>query len=376
MAANGMAASQWHGAAGGAAEDDFGDSLAPFRMLTEPGPGASGLPFRQLTDPGPALRQLSRDAVDLVRRQSSTLANTPLHQSSSRLLRAASTTYAGGAAVLPPAADSVDRRLSGRTPSMRQVNQQAVQQRMVEEIWARYRIRVSVFLVTLFSFVFTMIFVFFNAMYAVLVWGSLPCDQPLNMYLLTTLTVGQISSQLVNILLRQRWAQPQRVRIALSVSGPVPGWIVIAWGLKMLLSCRTCETTNPGLFYPTRNLVYAQTIFFVLTTIFFSIGFPGVLARLMASMADNLRPGCEKAVHELPKVSEDDPELIDPEDGAIMECPICADAFRGSTVTKAIVRTDCGHHFHEQCLATWCKNHMDCPMCREPVGRPDVATAV
>merc|ERR1719341_2606178 len=136
----------------------------------------------------------------------------------------------------------------------------------------------------------------------------------------------------------------------------------------MILSCKSCQDTNPNLYYPTKHFIMGQVVLFVLTMLFFSVGFTGVLSSL-STMADNIRPGCAEAVQKLPKVASDDPELIDPEDGNVLDCPICAESL--AVQSKAVVRTNCHHHFHEACLLRWCNNHMDCPMCRATVGEPD-----
>lgn len=53
-------------------------------------------------------------------------------------------------------------------------------------------------------------------------------------------------------------------------------------------------------------------VLFVLTTLFFSVGFRGVLA--FASSLPRDRPGCRRAVLALPQVPGDSPELRDAQD--------------------------------------------------------------
>merc|ERR1740133_658422 len=100
-----------------------------------------------------------------------------------------------------------------------------------------------------------------------------------------------------------------------------------------------------------------------------------------------VKPGCQAAVHKLPKVDSGSEELVDEEDGGVKACSVCLEDLSeqgnlkranstmsvGGGQTSAIVRTPCSHYFHEDCLANWCKNHLDCPLCREPVGDPDPA---
>lgn len=60
------------------------------------------------------------------------------------------------------------------------------------------------------------------------------------------------------------------------------------------------------------------------------------------------------------------------------ECPICYDPIL--TKRSAFI-TDCGHHFHKQCMFTyletkWCSTRYistaRCPMCRSFLGHPDI----
>jgi hypothetical protein len=44
----------------------------------------------------------------------------------------------------------------------------------------------------------------------------------------------------------------------------------------------------------------------------------------------------------------------------IADCPICLDEWD----SKLVVKTHCGHTFHEPCVLTWLENSRQCPMCR------------
>jgi len=79
------------------------------------------------------------------------------------------------------------------------------------------------------------------------------------------------------------------------------------------------------------------------------------------AMARGLLNGCEELVHQMRKVPWKAEELVDPDDGEVKECPICAAAF---TADLPIVSTACNHLFHEECLATWCNTQHVCPLCR------------
>mmetsp|Transcript_53089 Transcript_53089/g.170054 ORF Transcript_53089/g.170054 Transcript_53089/m.170054 type:complete len:332 (-) Transcript_53089:95-1090(-) len=300
----------------------------------------------------------------------------PLRRQSSRLLRAASVTFTGGAAVLPPSTPQPDaaaeepvheRQTSGivrQQSTMRNLRRNEVQSRMLAEIWNRFRVRIITCFAAVVILAFTMMFLVIWAIYAAVTCYDLPCDQPLHNFVFVSMLVGQLKQSVLKIFAPERAG----LRPWVAIAAAVPGWVVIWWGVLMLRSCRTCQETNPGLYYPTKYLICGQILLCVLMTLFFSIGFTPVL-HFLSSMKDRLRPGCEQAVHLLPKVPNDAQELIDSEDGRVMECPICTESLAGA---MAVVRTPCDHYFHEGCLARWCKSHVDCPMCRAQVGEIDM----
>lgn len=52
-----------------------------------------------------------------------------------------------------------------------------------------------------------------------------------------------------------------------------------------------------------------------------------------------------------------------------MECSICYEA-----MTIDVIKTECGHRFHADCIGTWFQQHTTCPTCRTvvaPMAQPD-----
>lgn len=299
---------------------------------------------------------------------------------SSNILRTASTTFTGGAALIPPdqigtgesefiASASAEDLAQERRPS-RTVHREHVQQRMMEELMSRFRIRITVFFVTFAIYSIIMTCLALAAVWAVIVDSRQPCDVPLKYYLILSVSVAQAKMSILKPIQRRPWARTPHATVMISMLGSVPSLFVMSWGVRMVRSCVTCSTTNPGLYYATRNFIYGQIIYFFLTNIFFSVGYTFVLTRL-STFKDLNRRGCEKAVHRLQKVPNDSQDLVDPEDGIVMDCPICAESLGDQ---DPVVRTPCLHHFHEHCLARWCKNHVDCPLCREQVGESESST--
>lgn len=185
---------------------------------------------------------------------------------------------------------------------------------------------------------------------------SVECDQKLRAYMPTSCFVHWLIA-CISKAFRGRRSLPV---IVLKL---IPQSALITWGSCMLLSSQTCSVDNPLLYYTMRFYIQMQIMFFPLSIITFALGSPRITRRLTAT-GPEANPGCERAVHELPHVSADSPELQDEDDGEVMECAICQEQFGGSRV---IVRTPCSHHFDEECLALWCRSHRDCPLCRSPI---------
>lgn len=320
------------------------------------------------------------------RRSSRRAADPIMRRQSSRLLLAASSTLTG-TALLPPdhreAAEATERRPDTPAPqsgllrrNTSTVRRQQVQERMMRVLWARFKVLIVLLLIILFAGLLSFAILLFWNVKALMFHFSEPCDQPLNYYLITVLGVGQISRPVAG---SNRIGQSQRVAWILQFMASLPGYIVIGWGVYMVNKCTTCQTTNPELYYSTKYYIYFQIGIVLLLSLVVTVGFSGAFA-FFSMLKDRSKVGCEKAVRQLPRVPWNSPELVDEEDDSIIgECPICTDSFslEGSpsedSCERAIVRTPCSHHFHEDCLAKWCRNHTDCPLCRAQIGELDAA---
>merc|ERR1712137_115236 len=108
-------------------------------------------------------------------------------------------------------------------------------------------------------------------------------------YIATSIVVGQITPTIIKaireMLLRNRW-----ITMTINLAGAVPGWAVIAWGAHMVSECKTCQVTNPGLYYPAKYFIFGQIMLLMLTTLFFSVGFSSVLT-FMSTLRQKHRLG-------------------------------------------------------------------------------------
>ena len=231
----------------------------------------------------------------------------------------------------------------------------------------RYHVQITLLTIFVLLYGVAMFAITIWAIYSALAYHDRPCDQPLGYYLPVTFVVSRITPRVLRFLHRRSWAQDPKIALAITVAGGAPSLLVMLWGARMVNLSKTCQVTNPSLFYSTEFFIYGQMLFFVLTSLFFGVGFTALIT-FLSTLRDRMSPGCEAAVHKLPKVPPDSPELMD-EGGGELDCPICTEPLLQEN--DQVVRTPCSHLFHESCLARWCKNHLDCPMCRAEVGSVD-----
>jgi hypothetical protein len=253
------------------------------------------------------------------------------------------------------------------------VTRQQVQQRLTQEVmslfWGHAPLMFAV--LAFFAFLFiALMYCFFGAVLAAMNYSDLPCDEPLKYYVLVICLWSQFPGRVVQCLQDRYSLGPYGVAAA-AIAMSVPGWILIGWGVYMVTESETCHETNPVLFYKTRNYVYAQVMFAAGLLVVSLYSIFGLHSLLLIINRLNATPGCQKAVQKLEKVPLDSADLVDAEDGRVADCPICLDSLAGTDRTKEVVRAPCKHCYHEECLTTWCKNHLDCPLCRQGIGEPD-----
>jgi len=221
------------------------------------------------------------------------------------------------------------------------------------------------FLVLLFWLVFSL-YVFAAAFVALVNHANKPCDQPLKYYLLTAFIYLTIPQQVVQNVATPR--MPQKTYLVLMRALSIPSALVLGAGLSMVWCSETCSQTNPELFYPARRMIYIQVFTMVATPLLAVASLLGLRILLLNLSSFGAGPGCARAVRALPRVRVGAPELVE-EDAAIKACPICLELL--SDPGKDMVRTPCGHHFHQGCLATWCSSRLTCPVCRDRIAAPD-----
>eukprot|EP00933_Yihiella_yeosuensis_P064201 TRINITY_DN67563_c0_g1_i1.p1 TRINITY_DN67563_c0_g1~~TRINITY_DN67563_c0_g1_i1.p1 ORF type:complete len:314 (+),score=28.62 TRINITY_DN67563_c0_g1_i1:121-1062(+) len=293
-------------------------------------------------------------------------------QSSARLFRATSATFTGGVTLFPDTGSEPTENtpLNRQQSTRRTIAQDQVHQRLVAEashFASRFRAWLILLCVLIIIVILFMLILLVRAIFASILYFSRPCDEPLQYYMLITLIWSQFPGGATKML--QEWfALGPITSLIVGIVMSLPGWFIIGYGVYMVTEAKTCPKTNPGLYYPLKDFIYGQIVFAALALILTTCGAFGLRRALLILNKLSIQPGCEKAVRELPRVKSSSEELIDPEDGKVMDCCICIEAL---DCEKTVVKAPCGHHFHEECLCTWCRNHLDCPLCRQQIGEAD-----
>ncbi|KAK2403792.1 RING/U-box superfamily protein [Trifolium repens] len=66
-------------------------------------------------------------------------------------------------------------------------------------------------------------------------------------------------------------------------------------------------------------------------------------------------------------------KLHKPPDSTSLICSICLADYKDSELLRLL--SDCGHFFHKECVATWFRLNMSCPMCRNSPLQTSLAQA-
>lgn len=300
--------------------------------------------------------------------------------------RSASAILSGGGVIAASTdVDAPNERsdpLLTRHQSRRQVNSAQVQDRLrreaVQNIMGRFTLP-AVLLCSMIVMVISagsilMFFFFVRALLATFFYQNLPCDRPLlKCYVFVSLGTGTFTSRISQAVVRRMQAERMSTRtvwLCSTLVAMVPGWITLVWGYSLIQKCETCQKTNPDLFYDLQSYIRFQ--------ILASITYLAVVVPMLAfahrflmmlqaiSMGEGVK-GCGDKIKDLPKIPNDSPELRDPDDNSLMECCICLTSF----ASQSVVRTPCGHYFHEKCLTQWCQAHVSCPLCKSLVADPE-----
>jgi hypothetical protein len=300
---------------------------------------------------------------------------TPEAFRSNSFLSLTSAVVTGGAAV-PVPTSTVAGQPSEATPlqhsnSRRIITRSQYQARLHEEVHSLARSCLCWLIVLgllLLALGIAVVYFFIEALIGVIYYFNVACDEPLKFYLLVVVLWSQVPARITPWLQETFNLTSPFEQLGTTICMALPGWCIIGWGIYMISASKTCAKTNPGLFYPTEYFIIAQVVAAVLFIVFVTISLVGLRHFVALAAKLNASPGCSKAVHDLPKIASGSKELIDESDGKVMDCPICMYTFADD---QAVVKTNCNHYFHEECLATWCENHVDCPLCRQQIGEED-----
>lgn len=268
-----------------------------------------------------------------------------------------------------PLLEDVQRFSERRGSREGRVQFQAAQREAAQEVaretgWLTW---IGIFLaLCIFSF---WSYVIIRSWYVLITDYDKPCDEPLQQWLLVKLLLDVFVSHFQD---RPQNGEAPRPSTWLYL-GLQNGWLIM--GYHWSFAARTCEHTNPEMFFWVRFLVIFGTVILVLMMALPMIFYLVVLTILFLVRSGSLknhRAAREDTLSLLHTV-EFRPELFadpaNPNDQRPSgECCCCVEEFNSE---KAIVKTPCGHYFHQSCLGDWLKLARTCPLCRCDL---DVAT--
>jgi len=212
----------------------------------------------------------------------------------------------------------------------------------------------------------SMVMTFIRALFATCYNYSIPCDVPLNHYMIMFM-VSHIAMWGVRPKIQEHCVHSVASRIVVVAVQNLPNLVIIVYGVFLVSNARTCQKTNPSLFYPVAIFIYLQLINRLMVLVLIAGGITFMTWAYRNGLFNhflNQNHGNVEAVKALPKVEFNLDQLTDPDDGRLRECPICIQTF---TDEKAIVEAPCKHLFHEECLARWCEGSVQCPLCRASI---------
>lgn len=239
-----------------------------------------------------------------------------------------------------------------------------MQERMHWELLHRYKCRLIFAISSVMICVLTMVVLLFMVLMESL-FPKKSCDQPLQYYIWVSVGFALGSQVLVKFVTRRRgdsgFELTLKQKICVQLVSSCSGFLVTFWGLQMVLACRTCATTNPGLYNAVKRYIMCQIFNTVYFSSLYAVTFKPFFRELVL-LNDLERPGCVEQVKTFPHIPHDAKELRD-EDGTPLDCAICMEGLDNNQA-GAILMTPCDHYFHDSCLFKWCQNHQDCPLCR------------
>jgi len=267
---------------------------------------------------------------------------------------------------LPPTEEEARESNLNRTQSQRVQARAAVTQSIEFRMLQRFAPWFWAFCLIMVILCLSLLISFIRALAATVSDYSIPCDVPLNSYMVISVAL-HISMCGVMPKIQEHCVHSVSSRIVVVAVQNFPNWVLVGYGLFLVRTAKTCQETNPSLFYPVATFIYLQLIFRLVTLILVAGGITFVTWAYRNGLLDRFlkkNHGNVEAVKALPKVEFNHDKLTDPDDGNLRECPVCIQAF---SAEKVIVETPCKHFVHEECLLRWCEGSVQCPLCRASI---------
>mmetsp|Transcript_9454 Transcript_9454/g.13026 ORF Transcript_9454/g.13026 Transcript_9454/m.13026 type:complete len:273 (-) Transcript_9454:165-983(-) len=86
--------------------------------------------------------------------------------------------------------------------------------------------------------------------------------------------------------------------------------------------------------------------------------FQEILNRLMQLHEPKPTPTSSKVLESFPTITSEEALQLGP------RCCVCLEDFEADNTEQSIVKLQCNHPFHKECVVSWLKDHNTCPVCR------------
>lgn len=188
-----------------------------------------------------------------------------------------------------------------------------------------------------------------------------PCDQPLQQWLLTFLTIDVVKGFLeVRGTAQGGCAKFLKVGFLLLT----PLWLL--YGVHLHRNVEQCSAKVDSFIY---IFLLVQISAWLIKSVLFVAVFMVAMWFIDSNLVRSQRAAGKQLAEQLPQVPFSPDVFSDAEDAkAPPECSICQEDFcAGGDPAQRICVTPCGHYFHTACLGEWFERDRVCPLCRHDI---------
>lgn len=188
-----------------------------------------------------------------------------------------------------------------------------------------------------------------------------PCDQPLQKWLLSFLTIDVVKG-LLEVRGTAQGCCAKFLKVCFLLMTPL--WL--AYGVHLHRNVEQCSAeVDSFIFY----FLLVQISAWLIKSVLFVAVFVVAMWFIDLNLVRSQRAAGKQLAEQLPQVPFSPGVFSDAEDAkAPPECSICQEDFcAGLDPAQRICVTPCGHYFHTACLGEWFERDRVCPLCRHDI---------